>query len=105
MAIKAFRHPDTGSIKKVNDEDKLRIAALEKLGFVEFTEKDLDEVGLTVTYEQVTPATAPKEPPALPKLTTPIAPGPTRDTSPTAPPTATPGVITREDVEPLKDKK
>lgn len=106
MAIKTFRHPDTGQIRKLNDEDKLRIAALEKLGYEEFTAEDLDEVGLSVTYEPVAKATQPKEPPALPRLTKPIPPVPTRDTSVPQQEKSVPG-ITRKDVQPLSkgDKK
>jgi hypothetical protein len=100
MAIKTFRHRETGQIRKLNDEDKLRIAALEKLGYEEFTKKDLDEVGLAVTYEQVSRADVPKEPPALPKLSKPIPPGPTRDLSVPQQEKSAPG-ITREDVQPL----
>lgn len=100
MAVKLYRHPDTGEIKQADPSNDTQAAALKKLGFVEFSAEDIEnDAGLGVTYEQVTKATPAIEPPALPKLTTPIQPGPTRDTSPTAPPNPTPGVITREDVE------
>lgn len=87
MAVVTYKHPATGQIRKFNDDDAVRVAALEKLGFVAWTVKDVeDEQSLGVTYETVTPAKQPTEPPALPKLTKPVPPGPTRDTSPTAPP-------------------
>lgn len=104
--MKTYRHPTTKDIKPVANDASVQIAALKKLGYVEITGKDIeDEEGLTVTYEQVSRATQPAEPPALPKLTTPVPPGPTRD--PSAPQQASAKAITREDVEPLGkgDKK
>lgn len=97
MAVKLYRHPDSGEIKQADPSNDTQAAALKKLGFVEFTAEDIEgDAGLGVTFEQVTKATPAVEPPALPKLTKPIPPGPTRD--PDAP-NPTPGVITREDVE------
>lgn len=85
--MKTYRHPVTGAIKTVNDGTDVREAALKKLGYVEITAEDIEnEHGLSVTYEQVSKATQPAEPPALPKLTKPVPPVATRDTSPTAPP-------------------
>lgn len=83
---KTYRHPETFAIKTVDGKNDVQVAALEKLGYVEITAADIKgEESISVTYEQVTKADAPTEPPALPKLTTPVLPGPTRDTSPTAP--------------------
>lgn len=101
--MKTYQHPDTKEIRTVDDKADVQIAALEKLGYVAITGKDIaNEETLSVTYEQVTKATEPTEPPALPKLTVPVPPGPTRD--PDAPKQATPGAITRDDVAPLKGK-
>lgn len=88
MAVKMYRHPDTGEIKQADPSNDVQAAALKKLGYVEFTAKDVEEAGLSVVYEQVSKAAVPTEPPALPKLATPVQPGPTKDTSPTAPPTS-----------------
>lgn len=89
MAVVTYRHPDTKDIKQVDPSNDVQIAAVEKLGYVKITGKDItNDPVLTVTHEQVTNATPAVEPPALPKLTKPIPPGPTRDTSPTAPPDA-----------------
>lgn len=87
--MKTYRHPDTKEIRTVADDADVQIAALEKLGYVAITGEDIaSEPSLSVTYQTVSKATVPAEPPALPHLATPIPPGPTKDTSPTAPPTA-----------------
>ncbi len=84
--MKTYQHPDTKEIRTVDEKNDVQIAALEKLGYVAITGKDItDEPELTVTYETVTDKHTPPEPPALPKLTTPVPNAPTRDTSPTAP--------------------
>ena len=105
MAVVYYRHPETKDIKQADPSNDVQLAALKKLGYEKWTGEDVaNDPGLEVTYGQVTRADAPKEPPALPRLTKAIPPGPTHDTSPTAPPASkTPG-ITREDVEPAKDK-
>lgn len=103
--MKTYRHPETKDIKTVKDND-VQEAALKKLGYVEISAKDIeDDAGLSVTYQTVTQARVPQEPPALPHLSVPVPPGPTRDTSvPAQPASATPG-ITREDAQPLSGKK
>lgn len=84
--MKTYQHPDTKEIRTVDEKNDVQTAALEKLGYVAITGKDItDAPSLSVTYEPVSKPTEPATPPALPKLTTPIPPGPTRDTSPTAP--------------------
>lgn len=98
MTTTTYRHPDTKEIRVVDSEADVQIAALTKLGYVAITGEDIaGEPSLSVTYEQVSKATQPTEPPALPKLTVPIPPGPTRD--PESPKSPTPGAITREDVK------
>jgi hypothetical protein len=99
--LKTYQHPDTKEIRTVDEKNDVQVAALEKLGYKAITAEDITgEPSLSVTYETVTDKQESPEPPALPKLTTPIAPGPTRD--PGAPKQATPGAVTREDVEPPK---
>lgn len=111
--MKVYRHPETLDIKQVDERNDVQVAAVKKLGYLPITGEDIEkEDKLSVTYEPVAKATKPTEPAALPRLTKPVPPGPTRDTS--TPPPATPGAITREDVapspksedvEPLKDDK
>lgn len=87
MAIVTYKHPVTGAMRKFDDSDSVRLAAVEKLGFEKWTAADVKgEEALGVTFEPVAQGTPASDPPALPKLTKPIPPGPTRDTSPTAPP-------------------
>jgi hypothetical protein len=67
--MKVYRQPNGSRIKKVEDGNDIKIAALEKLGWEEITADDIEgEDSLSVTYENVTPARAPQEPPAVPKL-------------------------------------
>jgi hypothetical protein len=78
--MKVYRQPNGSRIKKVEDGNDIKIAALEKLGWEEITAEDIEgEDSLSVTYENVTPARAPQEPPAVPKLNKTVPPGPTRD--------------------------
>lgn len=102
--MKTYRHPETKEVRTVADDADVQRAALEKLGYVVITAKDItNDPSLSVTYETVTNPHTPPAPPALPKLTKPVPPGPTRD--PNDPKPATPGAITREDVAPLADDK
>jgi hypothetical protein len=102
--MKTFQHPNTKEIRTANNDESVKIAALKKLGYVEITGDDItNEPSLGVTYEPVAKATQPAEPPALPKLTKPVPPAPTRD--PGAPKQASGKAITREDVAPLSDDK
>lgn len=87
--MKTYQHPNTKEIRTADEKNDVQTAALEKLGYVAITGKDItDAPSLSVVYEPVSKAAVPAEPPALPKLATHIQPGPTSDTSPTAPPTA-----------------
>lgn len=97
--MKTYQHPQTKDIKYVPNDNDVQAAALEKLGYVTITAADIKgEPTLEVTYEQVTNPRLPEQPPALPKLTVPVADAPTRDTSKTG--------VTRDDVVPLgKDTK
>lgn len=113
--MKTYRHRAQGKIRSVDASNGVTIAALEKLGWEEVTAQDIrDEPSLSVTYETVTEARQPAEPPALPKLTTPVPPGPTRDTSEPVtsedaveeePHTSGAAGITREDAKPLTGGK
>jgi hypothetical protein len=92
--MKSFQHPQTKDIKTPDPKNDVQIAALKKLGYVEITAADIEnDPKLTVTYERVTGVNHPGEPPVLPRLTTPVPSGPTRDTG-------APGIM-REDVAPL----
>lgn len=98
MTIKTYQHPETKEIRTPDPDNPVQIAALKKLGYVEITAKDIEgEEELEVTYEPVSKGTPATDPPALPKLTKAIPPGPTRDPNDLKP--ATPGAITREDVK------
>lgn len=98
--MKTYQHPETKEVRTAADDEDVKIAALEKLGYVAITAKDVkDDPKLTVTYEQVTRPNAAPEPPALPKLTKLVVNPPTRD--PGAPAPATPEAVTREDVQPF----
>lgn len=104
--MKTFQHPETKEIRTVADDAAVQIAALEKLGYKEIGPEDIKgEPALSVTYKANDDTKHPGETSAVPHLTTPILPGPTRD--PGAPAPKTPGAITREDVEgtPAKDGK
>ena len=104
MAVVVYKHPVTKEFRQADPSNAIQIAALEKLGYEKVTAEDItNESSLSVVYETVTPAHQPAEPPALPKLTKPIPPGPTRD--PGALRQQTPGAITREDVEPPKSDR
>lgn len=99
---KTYRDPQTGKIRTVSND--VQMAALKKLGYVEITAKDIEgEEELSVIYEPVSKGTPAIEPPALPRLTKDIPPGPTRD--PNDPASSTPHAVTREDVEGSEKKK
>lgn len=88
--MKTYKHPVTGEIRTPDEKNLVQIAALEKLGYVEWTASDVtNDPLLSVTYETVTDPHTPPAPPALPKLTTPVATEPIK----------TGGAITREDAE------
>lgn len=104
--MKTYRHPETKEIRTTADDAAVQIAALEKLGYVEIKAEDIaNEPGLSVVYEQVTPAKPPVEPPALPHLANPVLPGPTRDPAAPAVPAAPAAPITSEDTEPAPKGK
>lgn len=103
--MKTFQHPETKAIRTVPNDADIQIAALKKLGYVAITAKDIEnDPRLSVTYEQVTSAKQPIEPPALPRLTTPVPNAPTRDTDTPVSKTVSP-VAAPEDVAPLTPAK
>lgn len=104
MTTKTYRNPKTNAIRVVDEKNEVQEAALLKLGWVEISGDDIANApSLSVVYEKVQPATPPVEPPALPRLVTPVPSAPTRETD--APPQATPEAITGESAQPLTGGK